>query len=148
APRMTWRIVMESQMAIEPPGKGPQRVFNEPLGGNVMPRFAGTATMFRLPAQSTMSGVDVGIIGVPLDIGTSNRSGSRFGPRQIRSESALIRPYGMATRAAPFESFQVADLGDVPLNTYNLSASIAIIERFYDSVVQHGVKPLSIGGDH
>jgi guanidinobutyrase len=135
-------------MAISYPDEGSQRVFNEPLGGNVMPRFAGTATMFRLPAQSTLSEVDVGIIGVPLDIGTSNRSGSRFGPRQIRSESALIRPYGMATRAAPFESFQVADLGDVPLNTYNLAASIGIIERFYDSVVQQGVKPLSVGGDH
>ena len=122
--------------------------FNQPLGGNLMPRFAGVATMFRLPSQAVSSEVAVGVVGVPLDIGTSNRAGSRFGPRQVRSESALIRPYNMATRAAPFESFQVADLGDVPLNTYNLGASIEIIERFYDELVRHGVKPLSVGGDH
>lgn len=122
--------------------------FNQPLGGNTMPRFAGPATMFRLPAQSTARGLDVAIIGVPLDIATSNRAGARFGPRQIRAESALIRPYGMATRAAPFDSFQVADMGDVPLNTFNLASSIKIIEEFYGSVLEHGVKPLSIGGDH
>src|ERR1700685_701057 len=88
--------------------------FNQPLGGNAMPRFAGPASMFRLPTQSAAHGLDVAIIGVPLDIGTSNRAGTRFGPRQIRAESALIRPYGMATHAAPFDSFRIADIGDVP----------------------------------
>ncbi|TQV78213.1 agmatinase [Exilibacterium tricleocarpae] len=122
--------------------------FNQPLGGNSMPRFAGPATMFRLPSQSDATGLDIAIVGVPLDIGTSNRAGTRFGPRQIRSESVLVRPYGMATRAAPFDSFQVADIGDVPLNTFNLEKSIAIIEQFYDAVVATGAKPLSLGGDH
>ena len=121
---------------------------NQPLGGNVMPRFAGPGTMFRLPSATSASDLDVAIVGVPLDIGTSNRSGSRFGPREVRAESALIRPYGMATRAAPFESFQVADVGDVPLNTYNLAASVEIIEQFYDALLEHDVKTLSIGGDH
>ena len=76
--------------------------------------------MFRLPVEADLSGVDVAIIGVPLDIGTSNRAGSRYGPRQIRNESVLVRPYSMATGAAPFDSFQVTDFGDVPLNAYNL----------------------------
>ncbi len=129
-------------------GAPPAHEFNQPLGGNTMPRFAGPATMFRLPTQSTARGLDIAIIGVPLDIGTSNRAGARFGPRQIRAESALIRPYGMATRAAPFDSFQVADMGDVALNTFNLASSIKIIEEFYASVLEHSVKPLSIGGDH
>jgi len=122
--------------------------FNQPLGGNSMPRFAGPATMFRLPTQPTADGLDVAIVGVPLDIGTSNRSGTRFGPRQIRAESTLIRPYGMATRAAPFESFRVADVGDVPLNPFNLTDSVQIIERYYDALLQFDVKPLSMGGDH
>ena len=132
------------------PGSGapPAHEFNQPLGGNTMPRFAGPATLFRLPTQSTARGLDIAIIGVPLDIGTSNRAGARFGPRQIRAESALIRPYGMATRAAPFDSFQVADMGDVALNTFNLASSMKIIEEFYSSVLEHSVKPLSIGGDH
>jgi agmatinase (EC 3.5.3.11) len=57
---------------------------------------------------------------VPLDIGTSLRSGTRFGPRQIRAESVMIRPYNMATGAAPFDSLSVADIGDVAINTFNL----------------------------
>ena len=122
--------------------------FNQPLSGNDMPRFAGNASMFRLPVSETADGVDVGIIGVPLDIGTSNRNGTRYGPRQVRAESALVRPYNMATRAAPFDSFQVADLGDVALNPYNLSACIEIIEQHYSAVLENAVTPVSIGGDH
>jgi len=122
--------------------------FNQPLGGNEMPRFAGPGTMFRLPAEALSNELDIAIIGVPLDIGTSNRSGTRFGPRSVRGESVLVRPYGMATRAAPFDSFQIADVGDVPLNTFNLKDSIRIIELYYDQVVAHDIKPLTVGGDH
>ena len=122
--------------------------FNQPLGGNEMPRFAGHATMFRLPTQPTAEGLDVALVGVPLDIGTSNRTGSRYGPRQIRAESVLVRPYGMATRAAPFDSFQVADIGDVPINAFSLEKSIDIIEQFYDEVLATGAKTVSMGGDH
>ena len=93
---------------------------NQPLGGNDMPRFAGPGTMMRLPAAETADGLDACFVGVPLDIGTSNRSGTRFGPKQIRAESVLLRPYNMWTRAAPFDSLQVADIGDVPINTFDL----------------------------
>jgi guanidinobutyrase len=122
--------------------------YNQPLSGNEMPRFAGIATMFRLPIAESPEGVDVGIVGVPLDIGTSNRNGARYGPRQIRAESVLVRPYNMATRAAPFDSFQVADLGDVALNAYNLAASIKLIEDHYRELLRHDLKPISLGGDH
>jgi guanidinobutyrase len=122
--------------------------FNQPLGGNEMPRFAGHASMFRLPIQPTADGLDVALVGVPLDIGTSNRAGSRYGPRQIRAESVLVRPYGMATRAAPFDSFQIADIGDVPINAFSLEKSIDIIEQFYDGVLATGAKTVSMGGDH
>ena len=60
-----------------------QPAFNQPLSGNEMPRFAGPATMFRLPERQQSALVDVGIVGVPLDIGTSNRVGARYGPRQL-----------------------------------------------------------------
>src|SRR3954463_13005160 len=111
---------------------------NQPQGGNEMPRFAGLATMMRLPAAVSPLGLDAAFIGVPLDIGTSNRPGARFGPRQIRAESALLRPYNMATGAAPFDALQVADLGDVPVNTFSLEKSLDIISAFYDSVVAAG----------
>lgn len=122
--------------------------FNQPLGGNEMPRFSGPATMMRLPTQDTAEGLDACFAGVPFDIGTSNRSGARFGPRQIRTESCLIRPYNMATRAAPFDSLQVADIGDVATNPYNLQDSIKRIEAFYDDILKHPCKPLTLGGDH
>jgi guanidinobutyrase len=122
--------------------------FNQPLGGNEMPRYAGPGTMFRLPAQSSAEGLDVAIAGVGLDIGTSNRTGARFGPRQIRNESVMVRPYGMATGAAPFDSFQVADIGDVALNSFNLLKSIDIIETFFDDVMRCGAIPVTLGGDH
>ena len=122
--------------------------FNQPLGGNEMPRFAGPGSMFRLPEQADANDLDIAIVGVPLDVGTSNRPGARFGPRGIRAESVLVRPYGMYTGAAPFDSFQIADVGDVPLNTFNLEKSIPIIERHFDRLIEAGTKTLAIGGDH
>ncbi len=122
--------------------------FNQPLGGNEMPRFGGIATMMRLPLAESPAGLDVGFVGVPFDIGTSNRSGARYGPRQIRTESCLIRPYNMATRAAPFDSLQVADIGDIAINTFNLQKSIEIIENAYDDILAANCKPLTLGGDH
>ena len=117
----------------------------QPLGGNEMPRFAGPATMMRLPMKPSAAGLDACFVGVPFDIGTSNRAGARHGPRQIRAESCLLRPYNMATRAAPFDSLAV---GDVAINPYNLDDSIRIIEEFFDAIVAEGCRPLTMGGDH
>jgi guanidinobutyrase len=121
---------------------------NQPLSGNAMPRFGGIASMMRLPISTSPQGLDAAFIGVPLDIGTSHRPGTRFGPRQIRAESALIRPYNMATGAAPFDTLQVADLGDVAINPYSLPKSLPIITSFYDEVLRANCTPLTMGGDH
>ncbi len=122
--------------------------FNQPLGGNKMPRFAGPATMMRLPSATSAEGLDACFVGVPLDTGTSNRAGARFGPRAIRAESCLLRPYNMATRAAPYDSMQVADIGDVAINTFNLRKSMDIVTEAYDEILAHGCVPLTMGGDH
>ena len=124
------------------------RDFPQPLGGNEMPRFAGLGTMMRLPPVESAAGMDVVFIGIPLDIGTSNRSGTRLGPKQIRAESVLMRPYNMWTRAAPFDSLRVGDLGDVPINTFDLKDSVERITDFYNRVLTHDVIPLTLGGDH
>lgn len=123
-------------------------VYNQPLSGNAMPRTGGPATMMRLPAAETAAGLDACFLGIPMDIGTSNRPGTRFGPRQIRDESRMIRPYNMATGAAPFEHLQVADIGDVPINLFDLKKSVSIISDHYREVLSHGAIPLTLGGDH
>ncbi len=121
---------------------------NQPLGGNEMPRFSGPGTMMRLPSQSDANGLDACFVGIGLDIGTSHRSGTRFGPRQIRQESTMIRPYNMKMQISPFDHLQVADIGDVPINAFNLEKSVQIIEQFYDGILQHNAVPFTLGGDH
>jgi guanidinobutyrase len=120
----------------------------QPLGGNEMPRFGGLATFMRLPATTPPADLDVAVVGVPFDIGTSNRPGARFGPRAIRAESVLLRPYNMATRAAPFDDLRIDDVGDVATNPYDLHDTVARIEAHHRDLVGHGVIPVSIGGDH
>ena len=103
----------------------------QPLGGNQMPRFGGIATFMRLPGDTSLSDLDVAVVGVPFDIGTSNRPGARFGPRGIRDESVLLRPYNMATRAAPFDSLKIDDTGDVASSPFDLSAAVEQIEDHF-----------------
>ncbi len=120
----------------------------QPLGGNDMPRFGGITTFMRLPGRTAPADLDVAVVGVPLDIGTSNRPGARFGPRGIREESVLLRPYNMATRAAPFDSLRIDDTGDVATNPYNLLDSVERITAHYDELLEHDLATITLGGDH
>ena len=101
----------------------------QPVSGTVVPRYAGPSTFARLPELRDVQHCDVAILGIPFDSGTSYRPGARFGPRGIRSESVLLRPYNMATRAAPFDSLVIDDVGDVATNPYNLPDSVDRITR-------------------
>lgn len=122
--------------------------FNQPISGNDLARFSGPNTFMRLPSANALDGLDVAVLGIPMDIGTSWRSGTRFGPKQIRAESAMIRPYNMATGAAPFDCLQVADIGDLAINTFSLADSLRIISESYDAILAHDVIPMAMGGDH
>ncbi len=121
---------------------------NQPISGNDLARFSGPNTFMRLPQATSLAGLDVALLGIPMDIGTSWRSGTRFGPKQIRSESAMIRPYNMATSAAPFDTLQIADIGDLAINTFSLSESLKIIKDSYDGILAQNVIPVAMGGDH
>ena len=121
---------------------------NQPISGNDLARFSGPNSFMRLPTVGRLDGLDVAVLGVPMDIGTSWRSGTRFGPKQVRAESAMIRPYNMGTGAAPFDSLQVADIGDLAINTFSLKDSIRIISESYASILKHDLIPMAIGGDH
>lgn len=121
---------------------------NQPISGNDLARFSGPNTFMRLPSVNRLDGLDVAVLGIPIDIGTSWRSGTRFGPKQIRAESAMIRPYNIQTGAAPFDSLQVADIGDLAINTFSLSDSLRIITESYDAILTNDVIPIAMGGDH
>ncbi len=113
-----------------------------------MPRFGGIATFMRLPGTSDPADLDVAVLGVPFDLGTSKRPGARFGPRGIRAESVLVRPYTTATRAAPFDSLRIDDVGDVATNAFDLHDSVARIEAHVDELLGHGLRTVTMGGDH
>ena len=121
---------------------------NQPISGNDLARFSGPQSFMRLPEVASAEGLDVGFIGIPMDIGTSWRSGTRMGPKQLREQSAMIRPYNIQTGAAPFDALQCADLGDVAINTFSLSDSILIITDTYASHLKHDFIPMTLGGDH
>ena len=113
------------------------------------PRYAGIPTFFRTAPSETLDGVDIGIIGVPFDGGVTNRTGTRHGPRALREQSALLRRYSSATGARPFETARVRDLGDCWIEQpYELQGALEEIAAFYKPVVEAGVVPLSVGGDH
>jgi agmatinase len=112
------------------------------------PRFAQPATFMRLPHQRDLAGVDVAILGVPFDSGTSYRSGARLGPREIRAQSSLIRLYSYFLKVAPFETLTVVDAGDVDAPPVGIEPAYAAIEAGVRRILDAGATPLVVGGDH
>jgi len=126
--------------------------FFHPPSGMDLPRFAGVPTFMRLPhvppGHPREAEVQVGLIGLPFDGGTSNRPGPRHGPRQIRDLSSMIRAQHPVTRLRPFEAARCADLGDVGPNPAEVIDSL---DRFEAAVARWrglGIRPLVAGGDH
>lgn len=126
--------------------------FFQPVSGFDLPRFAGIPTFMRLPhvhlRDDRAADVDIGLIGVPWDGGTTNRAGARHGPRQLRDLSTMIRQVHPHTGVNPFKLARCADLGDAPVNPADVQDALARITGFYDQVMDLGITPLSAGGDH
>lgn len=102
----------------------------------------------RLPHQTDLTGVDVAILGVPFDSGTSYRSGARLGPREIRAQSSLIRPYSIFQKISPFEELTVVDAGDVDAPPVGIERAYEAIEHSVRGVLAAGATPMVVGGDH
>jgi agmatinase len=119
-----------------------------PRDGFRSPRFGQPPTFMRLPHTRETKGLDVALVGVPYDGGTSYRPGARFGPRYIRDQSSLIRPFNPILKVAPFDRLRVADYGDVDVSPVSLEETFAAVEREIDVLVAAGVIPLAVGGDH
>ncbi len=126
--------------------------FFQPVSGFDLPRFAGIPTFMRLPhvplEDDRISEVEIGLIGVPWDAGTTNRPGPRHGPRQLRDYSTMIRTLHPVSGINPYALCACADLGDVGPNPADLHDSMERITRFYTQVKAKGITPMTAGGDH
>ena len=110
--------------------------------------YSGIPTFLDLPHREDVEDLDVALIGVPMDLGVTNRSGARFGPRAVRTIER-VGPYSHALDEVPRAVLKAADVGDVPMRSrFSLSDSIEDIEAYYREIVKAGVIPLSVGGDH
>ena len=126
--------------------------FFTPISGFDLPRFAGIPSFMRLPVvqpdHPRFKDVQLGLVGVPWDSGTTNRPGPRHGPRQLRDASTMIRAQHAVSGFRPFESANCADLGDIGPNPADIQDSMARITAFYDHLHAGGIRPLTAGGDH
>jgi len=112
------------------------------------PRYADISTFFRLPIVKDLSKLDYCFCGVPWDGGTTNRPGARHGPREVRNASSLVRLYHPVSLKSPYDIFNVADIGDCPVNPADLQDSLSKIEIFFKNISKMNTIPISIGGDH
>lgn len=113
------------------------------------PRFAEIATFMRAPVAESLENLDIGLIGVPTDLGVTNRAGARHGPREIRNASSLMRTFNLGLGVNPYQLCRIADLGDVRFGRrYDLESQVEEIEAFYRKVKAAGVRPVTAGGDH
>jgi guanidinopropionase len=124
--------------------------FNQPVSGLVTPRFGGIATFMRLPhvALDEAAGIDIGLVGIPWDGGTTNRPGPRHGPRQMRDVSSMVRKMHQTFHIIPYDLANCADLGDCPVNPANVDDGLKRVETYFKSLVAKGIRPVSAGGDH
>ncbi|MDP6705557.1 MAG: agmatinase [Alphaproteobacteria bacterium] len=129
-----------------------EQVF-DPTGRRTFP-YSGISTLLDAPYEpapaegSDFGDLEIALVGVPMDLGVTNRPGARFGPRALRTMER-IGPYHHFLKMAPLAERRVADIGDVPFRSrYSLDSSLDDIEGFYDRIVGAGVQPLSVGGDH
>jgi guanidinopropionase len=126
--------------------------FFQPVSAMELARFAGVPTFMRLPTLTLdhprFDQVEIGLVGVPWDGGTTNRPGARHGPRQLRDYSTMIRAMNPVTGVQPFDDVNCADLGDVPPNPVDIQDSLDRVSAFYGDLFAGGIIPLTAGGDH
>ncbi len=110
--------------------------------------YAGMPTLLDAPHRESLDALDIALIGLPFDLGVTNRPGARFGPRSVRAIER-VGPFHHTSHILPFALAEIADVGDVMLDQrYSLDDATAEIQAYYQRVVDAGVIPLTVGGDH
>ena len=120
----------------------------QPVDALVYPRFSGIPTFMRLPHIPQAEELDIALIGIPFDSGTTYRPGARFGPRNVRVQSAMIRPWNPVLKTNPFEKWRVADFGDLSINPLSIEDTYQRITEQLGEVLRNGARPVCVGGDH
>jgi agmatinase len=120
----------------------------QPADALEAPRFGGVRTFARCPHVTDPEGVDVAVVGIPFDTATSFRPGARFGPEGIRSASTLLRPYHPAQDVDVLGTLSVVDWGDLAVTPGNAEKTMGQIADGLAPLVEAGVTPLVLGGDH
>ncbi len=120
----------------------------KPVDAAVVPRFAGVATFMRTTLREITDELDIGLVGVPFDMGVNYRAGARHGPAQVREMSRLIRQVHPTSNIKPYEICKIADIGDAPVNPLDMLKSIHMIQEHFERIHAAGIVPISIGGDH
>jgi agmatinase len=111
--------------------------------------YRGLATFFGLPYTESLDNLDIALIGVPIDLGVTDRSGTRMGPRALRNESRGVGAYNHCTRSTPCTAHRIADVGDVPFRSvYRIEEALDDISAYYRGIAAAGVTPVTAGGDH
>ncbi|HYA24875.1 MAG TPA: agmatinase [Terriglobales bacterium] len=119
-----------------------------PVDALVYPRFSGVPTFMRLPHIPRAGELDIAIIGIPFDGGTTYRPGPRFGPRNIRVQSAMIRPWNPVLKVNPFVKWRIGDFGDLSINPLSLEDTYSRITKQLGEVLRAKARSLCVGGDH
>ena len=120
----------------------------EPVDALVHARSGGIATFMRLPHISDPNELDIALVGIPFDGGTTYRAGTRFGPRSIREQSAIIRPWNPVSKVNPFQKHRVADFGDFSVNPLSIEDTFCRVEDQMRPLLDAGVRCVCVGGDH
>jgi len=126
----------------------PAKTNPQPVDALVYPRFSGIATFMRLPHVPRADELDVALIGIPYDGGATYRSGPRFGPRHVREQSAIIRPWNPVLNLNPFDKYRIADFGDLSINPLSIDDTFQRITAQLNDVLQAGARTVCVGGDH
>ncbi len=119
-----------------------------PADALVYPRFSGVPTFMRLPHIPRPEELDLALIGIPFDGGTTYRPGPRFGPRHIRVQSAMIRPWNPVLKVNPFEKWRIGDFGDLSINPLSIEDTYSRITQQLDKILHAGTRTVCVGGDH
>jgi agmatinase len=118
-------------------------------GGAQDPTYAGALSFMRRRYSHDLTGVDLAILGVPLDVAVTNRPGARFGPQAIRRASAILDgdpqyPFGFDI----YGDLAAVDYGDVALDLHNPLTIADTIEAEARAILDADAHLFSLGGDH